>query len=79
MDELLPLNHLGPGQEAEVSELVGRPDDIHRLEEMGLRRGARVEMVQPGVPCIIRLAGAKLCFRESDLFSVLVRSVAATP
>lgn len=71
--EMLPLTELDAGQTAEIAQLVGRPDDIHRLEELGLRPGATIEMVQPGIPCIIRLAGAKLCFRESDVFSVLVR------
>lgn len=71
--EMLPLSELEAGQSAEIAQLVGRPDDVHRLEELGLRRGTAIEMVQPGVPCIIRVAGAKLCFRESDLFSVLVR------
>ena len=72
--EMLPLNELEAGQSAEILQLVGRPDDVHRLEELGLRRGAWIEMVQPGIPCIIRLAGSKLCFRENEAFSVLVRA-----
>lgn len=53
--------------------MVGEPGDVQRLAELGLKPGAAVEMVQPGNPCIIRLAGSKLCFRETDLLSVLVR------
>jgi Fe2+ transport system protein FeoA len=72
--DLLPLSELDAGQSAEIAQLLGRPDEVHRLEELGLRQGAMIEMVQPGVPCIIRVAGAKLCFRASEMFSVLVRA-----
>lgn len=74
MDLLLPLVQLEPGQRAQISQLMGLPDQVHRLEELGLRAGSTVEMVQPGSPCIIRLDGSKLCFRENEAFSVLVRA-----
>lgn len=70
----MPLSMLDPGQSAIVDQIVGQPNDVHRLEEMGLRRGAWVELVQPGSPCIVRLAGHKLCFRADDLTRVLVHS-----
>jgi Fe2+ transport system protein FeoA len=76
--DLIPLNLLAPGQSAHVGQVTGRRDDIHRLEELGLRRGAAVEMVQTGSPCIIRLAGQKLCFRADEMLHVLVRLGAAT-
>ena len=72
---LIPLHSLAPGQSAVIRELLGKPDDVRRLEEMGLRAGESVEMIDSGAPCIVRLAGAKLCFRGSELFQVLV----ATP
>ena len=73
MHEIIPLNHLPTGQLAAVSDVVGQPDAVHRLEELGLRRGAEIEMVQHGSPCIVRLAGQKLCLRADQLFHVLVR------
>jgi len=73
MHEVIPLNLLAAGQLAAVSDVVGHADVVHRLEELGLRRGAEIEMVQPGSPCIIRLAGQKLCLRADQLFHVLVR------
>ncbi len=73
LDEPIPLHLLAPGQIAEVCELVGCPEQVVRLEELGLRSGCQVEMVQAGSPCIFRLDGQKLCFRDSDAFSVLVR------
>lgn len=73
MFELIPLGCLRSGQTAEVGQLVGDPQQVHRLQELGLRQGTKVEMVQAGSPCIIRMAGTKLCFRQSDAIGVLVR------
>jgi ferrous iron transport protein A len=73
MHDMIPLKYLAPGQTAQIGQLVGQPDDVHRLEELGLRSGATIQMVQSGSPCIIRLSGSKLCFRECDVFSVMVR------
>jgi len=58
--------------------VTGQPEQIHRLEELGLRGGAAIEMVQTGSPCIIRLAGNKLCFRGDEVMRVLVRRGAAS-
>ncbi|MEQ8785857.1 MAG: FeoA domain-containing protein [Pirellulaceae bacterium] len=69
---LIPLKLLAPGQSARISQLVGLPSETQRLEELGLRAGAEIEMVQSGSPCIIRLNGHKLCFRDCDVFQVLV-------
>jgi ferrous iron transport protein A len=71
--DVIPLNLLEVGQCACVEQVMGQADHVHRLEELGLRGGATIEMVQTGSPCIIRLAGQKLCFRADELLSVLVR------
>ena len=73
MHDLIPLNLLTSGESASIGQVLGQPEHVHRLEELGLRGGAKVEMVQTGSPCIIRLAGQKLCFRADELLSVLVR------
>ncbi len=73
MHDLIPLNCLLAGQHGEVGMVLGQPAEVHRLEEIGLRGGTNVQMIQPGSPCIIRLAGNKLCFRADELVSVLVR------
>ena len=73
MQDLVPLQQLGSGQTARIGRLVGCPEHVQRMEEMGLRSGATVEMVKSGVPCIVELSGARLCFRESDAFSIFVR------
>lgn len=74
MQDLIPLHCLYAGQMALVEEVVGNSDDVQRLHEIGLCRGATVEMIHPGTPCVIRLGGNKLCFRSDDLMSVLVRA-----
>lgn len=78
MHTLIPLSLLAPGQCAEIDQITGCPDEVHRLEELGLRGGAAIEMVRSGSPCIIRLAGQKLCLRADELLSVLVRQGAAS-
>lgn len=72
MTDLIPLKLLPAGATGRIAQLLGSSHEVHRLEELGLRPGTAVEVVQAGSPCIIRLSGHKLCFRESDLFSVLV-------
>jgi len=69
---LIPLEQLPSGSSARVGELMGRPEQVQRLRELGLRHGERVEMVRSGRPCIVRLCGNKLCFRDCDALNVLV-------
>ena len=77
--DLIPLQLLAAGQAAHVDQLVGAPGDVQRLQEMGLRQGARIEMLQPGSPCIVRLEGSKLCLRDANLFQVLVQVAGVAP
>jgi ferrous iron transport protein A len=72
MHDLLPLTALLPGQVAEVQQVVGQPEQVRRLEELGVRGGIVLEVVQAGTPCIIRVGGTKLCFRDGEMCSVLV-------
>lgn len=71
--ELIPLRFLAAGERGRVSELTGAPDAVQRLRELGFCLGAMIEMLQPGSPCIVRLADHKLCFRDSDSLGVLVK------
>lgn len=72
-DDLIPVALLARGQSAEIGQLIGRPEQVQRLQELGLRSGAQIEMIQPGSPCIVKLDEQRLCFRESDLVGILVR------
>ena len=75
--ESIPLRSLPAGHSALITHIFGHPDHIHRLEEFGLRGGTKIEMFRPGNPCILRLAGNKVCLRADDLLSVLVEPTAA--
>ncbi|MCH8921827.1 MAG: ferrous iron transport protein A [Planctomycetes bacterium] len=75
--ELIPLNRLGPGEVGQIDQVMGRPEHVQRLEELGLRGGRHIEMVQSGNPCIVRLDGQKICFRGGESLNVLVRPAAA--
>ena len=73
MIDLIPLGSLRAGPRALVEQVLGQADHVHRLEELGIRGGASVEMLQAGSPCIVQLAGNKLCFRGGETMSILVR------
>jgi ferrous iron transport protein A len=70
---VMPLSSLRSGQAGRIGSLLGSGESVRRLREMGLREGTEVRMVRPGRPCIVRLAGHKLCFRGEDGAGVLVR------
>jgi ferrous iron transport protein A len=71
-DGVVPLKSLSVGQAACIRRVLGHPDHVHRLEELGLRGGTKIEMFRPGNPCIVRLARSKVCLRTDDLLHVLV-------
>jgi ferrous iron transport protein A len=73
IDELIPVALLARGQSAEIGQIIGRPEQVQRLHELGLQSGVQIEMIQPGSPCIVKLDEQRLCFRESDLIGILVR------
>lgn len=74
MDSLIPLRFLSAGQSGRIGQLMGDPHHVQRLEELGLRQGTLIQMVRAGSPCIIRLAGNKLCFRQNEALNVLVHA-----
>jgi Fe2+ transport system protein FeoA len=70
--DAIPITQLRRGEMAEISQVVGSPEQVRRLDELGLRGGVHLEVVASGSPCIIRVGGAKLCFRHDELLRVLV-------
>ncbi|MDZ4817455.1 MAG: FeoA domain-containing protein [Planctomycetota bacterium] len=79
MPDLLPLHYLHAGHTAEVVQIIGSPDQVQRVHEMGLLRGTHVKMIQGGTPCIIRTEGQTLCIRGTELLRVMVRHVISQP
>jgi Fe2+ transport system protein FeoA len=72
----ISLRQLPVGHSARIASIVGHPDQVHQLEEFGLRGGTRIEMFRHGNPCILRLAGNKVCLRADDKLHVLVEPTA---
>ena len=77
MNDLVPLHALPRGRSARIERLAGHAEQRRRLEELGLRCGATVQMVRGGTPCIVRFAAGKVCFRQSAALDVLVRPAKA--
>ncbi len=73
MVDWIPLHMLPQGHCAQVRQVLGGPELVQRMEELGLRGGAFVEMISPGSPCIIKLSGHRLCFRADEVVTVLVQ------
>ena len=71
--DLIPLGQLACGRKAVIAAVLGGEDQVQRLNELGLRDGADIEMVRSGSPCILRLGSQKLCFRPDEMVSVLVK------
>lgn len=72
MSQILPMQFLTPGETGCVLEVEGEKNLIRRLDEMGLRAGVEVRMVQPGLPCIVALDQQRLSFRGEEDAVVLV-------
>ena len=74
-DAVVPLELLRPGEWADVADVGGEPSWVCRMAELGLRAGCRVQMLQSGAPCMLRVAGCRLCLRGCDSSQILVRPV----
>jgi Fe2+ transport system protein FeoA len=70
---MVPLELLASGEWAEVAEVGGEPAWVARLAEMGLRHGARVQMLQPGRTCLVCIDGkCRLSLRSESAEHILV-------
>ena len=72
MVNLVPLHLLPAGDSARVMQILGCPEQVQRVKEMGIRDGDQIEMIRSGTPCIIRAGMQTLCVRGNDLLNVLV-------
>lgn len=78
LDMLLPLELLQPGEWADVAEIRGEPSWIGRMAELGVCIGCRLQMLQAGCPCLLRVGGCRLSLRADGPQSILVRPVLET-
>jgi ferrous iron transport protein A len=72
MFDAIPLTMLRCGEVAKVQQLVGAPESVRRLNELGIRSGVLIEIIRGGSPCILRVEGSTICFREDEQVRVLV-------
>ena len=74
---LLPLDMLNAGECADVAEVTGDPSWVGRLAELGIRQGCRLQVLQPGSPCLLQVAECRLCLRGGECSRIYVRPVSA--
>jgi ferrous iron transport protein A len=72
VSQVVPLEMLRSGEQGRICDVNGSSDFVHRLQEMGLREGALVKMLQPGSPCIVDVNQQRLSFRTHDVATILV-------
>ena len=70
--QIMPIQLLNPGETGCIRDVEGDSHLVRRLDEMGLRAGVEVRMVQPGRPCIMAFDQQRLSFRGDDEAVVLV-------
>ena len=70
---MLPLNMLKAGESADVVDVGGDPGWVCRMAELGIREGCRIQLLQPGTPCLLQIDGCKLCVRGDASNQILVR------
>lgn len=70
--QVVPLQLLQTGETGCITEIDGELQFVRRLDEMGLRSGVAVRMIQPGEPCIVAFEHQRLSFRGEDDAVVLV-------
>lgn len=69
----IPLSELELNQKAQVMELDGDEGCRHRVEEMGLRAGASIQMLRCDAPHIIAIDGRRVSFRFNNCVQVWVK------
>ena len=72
---LIPLDMLRAGDWADVAAVSGEASWVHRLAELGIREGCRLQVVQAGSPCLLQVSNCKLCLRGCESSQILVLPV----
>ena len=72
---LLPVERLSSGVWADVAEVRGETSWVSRLAELGVRAGSRLQVLQPGSPCLLQVGGSRLSLRPESAMQILVRPV----
>jgi ferrous iron transport protein A len=70
--QVIPLGSLEAGASGVVARIEGQPNLVLRLQEMGVRPGCHVRMIQPGAACVVAVGNHRFGFRGADVAHVLV-------
>lgn len=71
------LADLAPGESGRITSLEGSAGETQRLRDMGLTRGARIEVLRVapfGDPMELRLRGFILSVRKHEAAGILVEA-----
>jgi ferrous iron transport protein A len=52
---------------------MGEPSWVSRMAELGLRAGSRLQVLQPGSPCLLQVGATRLSLRFETASQILVR------
>src|SRR5262249_11524996 len=74
-DVLMPVEFLSSGEWGDVAEVSGEPHWVGRMAELGVRAGSRLQVLQPGSPCLLLVGSARLSLRGEMAMQILVRPV----
>lgn len=75
---ILPIHILRSNERARIVDLFGDTTTLHRFDEMGLSVGTEVQMIRPGTPCIVAMAGKRLSLRLEEGTEIFVEIANAT-
>ena len=75
MSQVVPLELLKVGEEGSVHCVDGCESLTHRLAEMGIREGAAIRMIRPGVPCLVAVNDHRMSLRIDGTASVFVEVI----
>jgi ferrous iron transport protein A len=75
--DAIPLDFLHCGEWADVAEVTGEPALVGRMAELGMHRGSRVRLIQPGSPCILEVGSSRFSVRGDWAMQIFVRRVAS--
>lgn len=73
VSQIVPLELLRAGEAGEVIDVLGNEKLVARLAEKGLRKGSRLEALQPGDPFLLRIDETRLSLRTDGQVDVMVR------
>ncbi len=68
----IPVEYLSQDSLGVVVDVAGEGQNIHRLEEMGIRNGCRIRMLCPGETCLLAIDGKKMCVRLGSVAEIMV-------